>query len=131
NPLKLTEKDNRLYGLGSTDMKGFFAVIHEAVQEFIDTTLKHPLIILATADEESSMNGARSLVELGRPKARAAIIGEPTSLQPVFMHKGVMMETIRVQGQSGHSSNPALGKNALEAMHEIIGELLTFQKQLA
>src|SRR5690606_27634595 len=115
---------NRLYGLGSTDMKGFFAVVHEAVKAFHDSEFKQPLIILATADEESSMDGARALVELGRPRARYAVVGEPTGLTPVHMHKGVMMETLRVQGQSGHSSNPALGKNALEAMHEVISELL-------
>ena len=135
NPLQMTEKDNRLYGLGSTDMKGFFAVVkesvHEAVQAFAEKKLKSPLIILATADEESSMDGARALVELGRPKARGAVIGEPTSLVPVHMHKGVMMESIHIQGQSGHSSNPALGKNALEAMHEVISELMSFRQMLA
>ncbi len=130
DPLKLTEKDNRLYGLGSTDMKGFFAVIHAALQDFLDSTFQQPLIILATADEESSMQGARTLAELGKPKARYAVIGEPTSLTPINMHKGIMLEAIHVQGQSGHSSNPALGKNALEAMHEVIASLIQFRQQL-
>ncbi|MEX0827552.1 MAG: acetylornithine deacetylase [Haliea sp.] len=130
NPLQLTEKDGRLYGLGSTDMKGFFAVIHEAVQDFLDADFKQPLIILATADEESSMEGARSLVSLGRPRARYAVIGEPTGLKPVNMNKGVMMEAIRIQGKSGHSSNPALGNNALEAMHEVIAALLQYRQKL-
>lgn len=130
DPLKLTEKENRLYGLGSTDMKGFFAVIHEAVQDFLDMPLQQPLIVLATADEESSMAGARTLAKLGKPRARYAVIGEPTGLIPVYMHKGIMMEAIHVQGQSGHSSNPGLGKNALEAMHEVIAALLIFRQQL-
>ncbi|MES2626867.1 MAG: acetylornithine deacetylase [Pseudomonadota bacterium] len=130
NPLQLTQKDGRLYGLGSTDMKGFFAVLYAALQMFKDASFKRPLIILATADEESSMDGARALVKQGRPKARYALIGEPTSLRPVNRHKGVMMERIHVQGQSGHSSNPALGKNALEAMHDIISELLRFRTEL-
>ncbi len=130
NPLAMTEKDNKLFGLGATDMKGFFAVVHEAVQGFLDADLKQPLIILATADEESSMAGARTLAAQGRPKARAAVIGEPTSLRPINMHKGIMMEGIHVQGQSGHSSNPALGRNALEAMHEVITALLQFREQL-
>ena len=60
NPLQLTEKDNRLYGLGSTDMKGFFALVHAAIQPLLAETFKAPLIILATADEESSMEGARA-----------------------------------------------------------------------
>lgn len=130
NPLQVTEKDGRLYGLGSTDMKGFFAVAHEALRTLGAVSFKQPLIIVATADEESSMDGARALVKLGRPKARYAIIGEPTGLKPVSRHKGVMMERLHVQGQSGHSSNPALGKNALEAMHDMIAELLAFRQQL-
>ncbi len=130
NPLQVTEKDGRLYGLGSTDMKGFFAVAHTAIKELASATFKQPLIIVATADEESSMDGARALAQLGRPKARFAVIGEPTGLRPVNRHKGVMMERLHVQGQSGHSSNPALGKNALEAMHEMISELLLFRQQL-
>lgn len=129
-PLGMTEKDNRLYGLGATDMKGFFAVVHEAIQDFLDADLKQPLIILATADEESSMSGARTLANLGKPKARAAVIGEPTGLRPIHMHKGIMMESIHVQGQSGHSSNPALGKNALEAMHDVITALMRFRQEL-
>lgn len=130
NPLQVTEKDNRLYGLGATDMKGFFAVVYEAVQQFTGATLQQPLIILATADEESSMEGARMLVRQGRPQARYALIGEPTGLRPINRHKGVMMERLQVQGQSGHSSNPALGRNALEAMHEMIGALLAYRKEL-
>jgi acetylornithine deacetylase len=130
NPLGMTEKDNRLYGLGATDMKGFFAVVHEAVQDFLDADFRQPLIILATADEESSMSGARTLANLGIPKARAAVIGEPTGLRPIHMHKGIMMESIHVQGQSGHSSNPTLGKNALEAMHDVIGALMRFRHEL-
>src|SRR5690606_30585073 len=106
NPLRVTEKDGRLYGLGSSDMKGFFAIVHEALAAFADTAFKQPLIIVATADEESSMDGARALAQLGKPLARYAIIGEPTGLKPVNRHKGVMMERLRVQGRSGPSSNP-------------------------
>lgn len=130
NPLQATEKDGRVYGLGSTDMKGFFAVAHEAIKPLATETFRQPLIVVATADEESSMDGARALAKLGRPKARYAVIGEPTGLKPVTRHKGVMMERLHVQGQSGHSSNPALGRNALEAMHEMIAELLAFRRQL-
>jgi acetylornithine deacetylase len=131
NPLGLTERDNRLYGLGSTDMKGFFPLAIAAAGAFSADTLQQPLILLATADEESSMRGARQLVIAGRPKARAAIIGEPTSLVPVRMHKGIMMEAVRVTGRSGHSSNPELGNSALEGMHAVIADLLTYRQDLA
>ncbi|PCH62215.1 MAG: acetylornithine deacetylase [SAR86 cluster bacterium] len=130
DPLLATEKDGKIYGLGSTDMKGFFPLIMEAVQQFKDEKFKQPLIVLATADEETSMQGAKTLSELGRPKARYAVIGEPTGLKPVKAHKGMMMESIKLLGQSGHSSNPALGKNAMEAMHLVIADLLVYREQL-
>lgn len=130
DPFKLTEDQNKLYGLGSCDMKGFFALAIEAAREFLDTPLKQPLIILATADEETGMAGARAIAELGRPKARAAVIGEPTSLSPIYMHKGIMMNRIRLTGRSGHSSNPALGNNAMEAMHKVMSELMDFRSDM-
>lgn len=60
DPLKLTEVDGRWVGLGSCDMKGFFALIIEAVQPLLAHDFKQPLLILATCDEESSMSGARA-----------------------------------------------------------------------
>src|SRR5690606_2780611 len=65
NPLQLTERDGRLYGLGSTDMKGFFAIVYAAIKALGTAEFKHPLIVVATADEESSMAGARELVNQG------------------------------------------------------------------
>ncbi len=131
DPFKLTERDGKLFGLGATDMKGFFPVIIEAVKPFLNKPFKHPLIVLATADEESSMNGARALTKASLPSApRFAVIGEPTELRPIRMHKGILMESIRVQGQSGHSSNPALGHSALDAMTQVMNELMQLRGEL-
>ena len=130
DPFQLIERDNRFYGLGATDMKGFFPVVLAALEAFKDRELKQPIIVLATADEESSMSGARALTQSDIPGAGYAIIGEPTGMKPIRMHKGMMMESIRVIGQAGHSSNPSLGNNALEAMHTVIGELLSYRSQL-
>ena len=80
DPFQLTEKDGKIFGLGITDMKGFFHIAMEAIKPISEADFVEPLIILATADEETSMQGARTLAELGRPKARSAIIGEPTGL---------------------------------------------------
>ncbi|WP_020679347.1 acetylornithine deacetylase [Marinobacterium rhizophilum] len=130
DPFRLDERDNRFYGLGTCDMKGFFPIAIEAARRFVDQPLRQPLIILATADEESSMSGARALAEAGRPKARYAVIGEPTSIKPIYMHKGIMMDVVRVTGRSGHSSDPSLGASALEAMHGVMGELISFRREL-
>ncbi|MCK5335920.1 MAG: M20/M25/M40 family metallo-hydrolase, partial [Gammaproteobacteria bacterium] len=130
SPFELAERDNRLYGLGTSDMKAFLALAIEAATSFDASQFQQPLIILATADEETSMAGAKAIAEKGYPKARFAVIGEPTSLKPVRAHKGMMMEAIRLTGQAGHSSNPALGHNALEAMHQVIGELMKWREEL-
>jgi acetylornithine deacetylase len=130
DPFRLTEADNRLYGLGTCDMKAFFALAIEAARHCRADTLRAPLIILATADEESSMDGAKDLVVLGRPRARYALIGEPTGLRPVHMHKGIIMEAIHVYGRAGHSSNPQLGASALEGMHKVLGDLLAWRGEL-
>jgi acetylornithine deacetylase len=131
DPLSLTLKNDRLYGLGTCDMKGFFAVVLEAIQPYLNSDFKQPLIILATADEESSMSGARALAESGYPKARYAVIGEPTGLKPINMHKGIMMEKVSIIGKAGHSSNPDLGNNALDAMHSVMSKLMQYRKELA
>ena len=130
DPFKVTQRDGRLFGLGVTDMKGFFPIIMESVKPLLDKSFKEPLIVLATADEETSMQGARSIAQLGRPKARAAIIGEPTGLMPVKAHKGIMMDSVRLLGQSGHSSDPSLGNNALDAMHAVISDLMIYREEL-
>jgi len=110
--------DERIYGLGSADMKSFLALAIEAAREFSVRDLRQPLVVLATADEESSMSGARALAAANRPLGRHAVIGEPIGLKPIRMHKGILMEAIRLEGRSGHSSNPALGASALEGMHQ-------------
>ena len=130
DPFHLTQRDGRLYGLGVTDMKGFFPIVMEAIKPLLEAEYKEPLIILATADEETSMQGARTIAELGRPRARSAIIGEPTGLKPVRTHKGIMMDSIRLLGKSGHSSDPSLGNNALDAMHAVIADLIQFRNEM-
>jgi acetylornithine deacetylase len=130
NPFKLTEKDNNFYGLGSTDMKSFFALAIDVAKQFKANDFKRPLTILATADEESAMSGAQALRKQQLQHAKYAIIGEPTSLTPIRMHKGVMMESLTVTGIAGHSSNPSLGASATEGMHKVINELLCWRDEI-
>jgi len=131
DPFVLTEADGRLYGLGTADMKSFFALVIEAIREMPLEKLKQPLTIIATADEESSMSGARALVTRQQHLGRYAVIGEPTGLRPIRMHKGIAMEAIQLTGRSGHSSDPAHGVNALDGMHTVMGEIMAWRKELA
>jgi acetylornithine deacetylase len=130
DPFTLTERDDRWYGLGTCDMKGFFAVALDALRDIDLGKLRKPLILVATADEESSMCGAQALLDTHRRLGRYALIGEPTGLSPIRMHKGIAMEAVRVTGRSGHSSDPSLGNSALEGMHTVIGELLAWRSEL-
>ena len=131
DPYTLTEIDSVVHGLGSCDMKGFFPIALEAASLFHSKKLNKPLTILATSDEESSMAGARQLLRDGRPKADFAIIGEPTGLQPIIAHKGVLALSIVIEGSGGHASNPSLGCNALDTMHAVIADLLIYRQELA
>lgn len=131
DPFELAERNGRLYGLGICDMKGFLAMAVQVAGEFAGKDLKQPLILVATADEERAMDGMKALVAAGRPKARYAVIGEPTGGRPARLHKGIFMDSIRVLGRGGHSSRPDLGANAIEGMHRVLGALLAFRDELA
>ena len=129
DPFKLTEQDNRWYGLGSIDMKGFFAFVIQALSELDSSQQNKPIMVLATADEETTMNGAREVSRFANLKPDYCVIGEPTDMRPVYAHKGHMSEVIRITGRSGHSSDPALGVNAIELMHEVISALLKLKEE--
>jgi len=131
DPHKVIEQDNKFFGLGTCDMKGFFAFILQACQGLSAKQLKKPLYVLATADEETTMAGARFFADSQAIKPDVAIIGEPTNLVPVVMHKGHMSHRISVEGQSGHSSKPNLGVNAIEIMYQVIGALIKLKEKMA
>ena len=131
DPFKATQLDEKIFGLGTADMKSFLAIAIEAAKEFTHKNLKQRLTIVATADEESTMQGAKTLVGLGQTLGKYCIIGEPTDLTPVNQHKGVFMEAIKLIGQPGHSSDPDLGNNALEGMRLVLNELVAFKQELA
>lgn len=127
DPFVLTERDGKLHGLGTADMKGFFAAALHAIARFEAGELRHPITLLGTADEESTMNGARALAEHGERFGRYAIIGEPTGLRPVRKHKGVFYVQVRVGGEAGHASNPSLGVNAIEGLQRVLAALQSWR----
>lgn len=136
DPFRATERDGRLYGLGTTDMKSFLALALEAASAFRAGDLRAPIVVLGTADEETTMSGARALQAAGLPEPgggglRRAVVGEPTSLRPMRAHKGITMESVVLVGRSGHSSNPALGASALDGMADVLQALVAFRERLA
>ena len=131
DPHKVLTQNNKFFGLGTCDMKGFFAFILQACQGLSAKQFEKPLYILATADEETTMAGARFFADSQAIKPDVAIIGEPTNLVPVIMHKGHMSHRISVEGQSGHSSKPNLGVNAIEIIYQVIGALLQLKEKMA
>jgi len=131
DPLRSTERDGRIHGLGAADMKAFFALALEAARRVERAALARPLTVLATADEECTMAGARALERAGLRPGRHVVIGEPTGLRPRHTHKGVFMEAIELTGRGAHSSHPALGASALDGMQRVMGGLIAWREQLA
>ncbi|CAL4318091.1 Acetylornithine deacetylase [Buchnera aphidicola (Thelaxes suberi)] len=131
NPFELTRKKNRLYGLGTTDMKGFFAAMISLIRTLNIKNLKKPLYFLATADEETTMEGMKyfSNNNFGITPS-LSIIGEPTSLEIIQSHKGYLCKQIQIQSRSAHSSNPYQEINTIEVMYEVIGCLMQLKQEL-
>jgi len=111
--LKLTQKDDKLYGRGACDTKAFIAAALTAVERFDLEQIKKPLVLVFTADEEVGCLGAKRLAEARPFMARYAIVGEPTSLQPMRAGKGYCLAEITVLGREAHSAYPALGSSAI------------------
>ncbi|MDP8162060.1 acetylornithine deacetylase [Pasteurella skyensis] len=130
DPFELTESNGRLYGLGAVDMKGFFAFVIEALSQIELKQLTKPIRILATADEETTMLGARHFAQHSHIRPDCAIIGEPTSLRPIYAHKGHLAQAIRITGKTGHSSDPDKGVNAIEIMAEATSHLVEMRNKL-
>ena len=130
DPFTLTKKNDCYYGLGTADMKSFFPIILEALERLADTEFSNPITVVATADEESTMSGARLIQEHNKVSGRYCIIGEPTGLKPIHTHKGIIIEEIQILGRSGHSSDASLGNSALEGMHDVISALRAWRDEL-
>jgi acetylornithine deacetylase len=117
DPFTLTEREGSLYGRGTCDMKGFLAVAMNRMVETDPRSLKHPLALVFTYDEEVGTMGARRFSETwpeASPLPRRTIIGEPTSMRVARMHKGHIKLRFTFPGRSAHSGYPHLGVNAIE-----------------
>jgi len=132
-PLELSEHDGKLYGRGTADMKGYIACVLALVPSLVEASLRLPVHIALSYDEEVGCLGVRSLLKVleQRPvKPLLCIIGEPTELKPVLGHKGKLAMRCDVQGHACHSAYAPLGVNAIECAAELIGELGRIGRQL-
>ena len=123
DPFKATLRGDRLYGRGACDMKSYLAVVLAMAPRFAAANLKAPIHFALSYDEEVGCIGARGLLEdLARNNIRlaGAIIGEPTSMQPVIEHKGKRAYTCCVRGKEAHSALTPQGVNAIEYAARII-----------
>ncbi len=133
DPFTISERDDRLYGRGTCDMKGFIAIALAMVPEFAARPLTSPIHLAFSFDEEVGCLGARSLIEhmvehLPRPKI--AIIGEPTNMTVVNAHKDYQGFITDITGLEAHSSATHLGANAIMAASEYIGELTRIREEM-
>ncbi|MGH7091823.1 MAG: acetylornithine deacetylase, partial [Stellaceae bacterium] len=125
-PFAVAERDGRLYGRGTSDMKSFIAVMLATVPDFIAANAPTPVHLALTYDEDVGCIGVRRLIAClaERPvKPRLCIIGEPTLMQPVVAHKGKRSLRCKVTGHESHSALAHLGVNAIEIAGELVAEV--------
>jgi acetylornithine deacetylase len=133
DPFVMTERDGRLYGRGTCDMKGFIAATLAMAPTFAQQVQDKPVHFAFTYDEETGCIGAGQLAQslIAREiKPRLAIIGEPTEMRIIEGHKGCCEYTTRFQGLEGHGSAPDLGVNAAEYAVRYVSRLLYLRDQL-
>jgi acetylornithine deacetylase/succinyl-diaminopimelate desuccinylase family protein len=135
DPVRLAERDGRLYGRGSCDAKGSIASMTEAARLLAarKNDWSGTLLLTFVADEEINSTGSKQVAQDAKTKRApidAVIIGEPTSNQVHAAHKGVLRPLLRVNGQTAHSSRPELGVNAIQKAGLLLSLLDAEDKKL-
>ena len=124
DPFHATLKNNKIYGRGACDMKGFIAVVMSLIPTLKAMNLAFPIHFSFSYDEEIGCLGAGSLIEKMKTlhyQPKACIVGEPTSMQPVIAHKGIQSYHCQIHGVAAHSSLTPQGCNAIEHAAALIG----------
>ncbi|NUX54527.1 acetylornithine deacetylase [Paraburkholderia youngii] len=133
-PFRLTEKDGRLYGRGTADMKGYIASVLAAVPAFLRLKLDVPVHLAFSYDEEVGCLGVRPMLaelEKRAHKPRMCLIGEPTELKPVLGHKSKLAMRCHVKGAACHSAYAPQGVNAIQYAARLIHRLEQIGDELA
>ena len=133
NPFTATESNGKIYGRGSADMKGFLAVVLSLIPEIKKKTLKKPLHIFFSYDEEIGCVGIKKaipFIQKMKKKPKYCIVGEPTNMQLVTKHKGKKNFVVTFKGIESHSSLINDGVNSIEYAANFINFLQKVQEDL-
>lgn len=133
DPFEMVERDGRLYGRGTCDMKGFIAAAVAMAPVLGNGVLKRPLHFAFTYDEEVGCLGGQALAGLLAQRDMrpgVAIVGEPTGMRVIEGHKGCNEYTTRFEGLAGHGSAPELGVNAVEYAVRYVSRLMGLRQRL-
>ncbi|MEZ5816875.1 MAG: acetylornithine deacetylase [Hyphomicrobiaceae bacterium] len=135
DPFEMVERDGRLFGRGTCDMKGYLACVLALAPEIKarEAALGTPVHIVFSYDEEVGCTGVKPMIEtFGKtlPKPRLVIVGEPTNMTVVNAHKGGSRFVTEVTGKDAHSSKPQLGVGAIRIAGELIAELGRIEERL-
>lgn len=133
DPFTLTDGGDRYFARGAADMKGFLALAVEAAASVEPSSLAAPLVLILTYDEELGCLGAERHFRTWPREhllPRSCVVGEPTSLEAVRMHKGHLKMRVTVAGTSAHSGYPHLGRNAIEPAGRVVVALAELRRQL-
>lgn len=133
DPFTLRAERNRLYGRGTSDMKGFLAAAMSIVPEIAAMRLDRPLHFAFSYDEEAGCRGVPHMIT-AIPSLCAlpsgCIVGEPSGMAPILSHKGKAAMRISIRGTAGHSSRPDLGRNAIHALAGVLSEAVRQSERL-
>ena len=126
DPFVLTEREGRLYGRGTADMKGFSAAILAVLERADLDRLRQPLYVALSYDEEVGCLGVDRMIDDARAagaQPEYAVIGEPTTMHIIRAHKSINVFRTRIIGKAAHSSQPHRGAGAILAAGRMIERL--------
>nr|WP_198144916.1 acetylornithine deacetylase [Pseudorhodobacter aquimaris] len=133
-PFALTQEGDRLYGRGTTDMKGFDACAIVCMLKAAQRDLKVPLILALSHDEEIGCRGVGSMIDAMAEwpvQPRLCVVGEPTSMEATIGHKGKIALRVSCTGRGGHSSAAPNALNAIHLATDFIGAVRKLQAEVA
>ena len=134
DPFTMVEKGSRLYGRGTTDMKGYLACMLASVPVFQARDLKIPIHLLFSYDEEVGCTGVVPMVEqFGKslPRPEIVLVGEPSMMTVVDGHKGGARLRTDIIGKDAHSSTPGIGVSAIFVASDLVAELRRMEARMA